>query len=99
MCLRNTKLSLVTYDLSTENDRVSLANKEYQLLEMLFRNQGRYISTEQLMERIWGLDSDSEINVVWAHLCILRKKLDNIKSNVKIKSARNLGYTLEVLDD
>ena len=99
LCLGNTKLSLVTYDLSTENDRVSLANKEYQLLEMLFRNQGRYISTEQLMERIWGLDSDSEINVVWAHLCILRKKLDNIKSNVKIKSARNLGYTLEVLDD
>lgn len=95
----NTKLSRVTYELSAPKGSLPLANKEYQVLEMLFRNVGRYISSEQFMERIWGFDSESEINVVWAHLSSVRKKLESLNSNLKIKSARNLGYTLEVIDD
>lgn len=95
----NTVLSRVTYEVATEQGRLPLANKEYQLLELLFRNEGKYISSEQFMERIWGFDSESEINVVWAHLSAVRKKLESLHSNVKIKSVRNLGYTLEVTND
>ncbi len=94
----NTMLSRVTYEVATEKGSLSLANKEYQLLELLFRNEGKYISSEQFMERIWGFDSESEINVVWAHLSSVRKKLENIGSDLKIKSVRNLGYTLEVIN-
>ncbi|MGL5531758.1 MAG: response regulator transcription factor, partial [Culicoidibacterales bacterium] len=94
----NTFLSRVTYQVTTQQGSLTLANKEYQLLELLFRNQGKYISSEQLMEKIWGYDSESEINVVWAHLSLVRKKLEQLGSNVKIKSVRHLGYTLEVLD-
>ncbi|MGL6057058.1 MAG: response regulator transcription factor [Culicoidibacterales bacterium] len=94
----NTFLSRVTYQVTTQQGSLTLANKEYQLLELLFRNQGKYISSEQLMEKIWGYDSESEINVVWAHLSLVRKKLELLGSNVKIKSVRHLGYTLEVLD-
>lgn len=95
----NTVLSRVTYEVATEQGRLPLANKEYQLLELLFRNEGKYISSEQFMERIWGFDSESEINVVWAHLSAVRKKLESLHSNVKIKSVRNFGYTLEVTND
>ena len=94
----NTMLSRVTYEVATEKGSLSLANKEYQLLELLFRNEGKYISSEPFMERIWGFDSESEINVVWAHLSSVRKKLENIGSDLKIKSVRNLGYTLEVIN-
>lgn len=99
LCLGNIKLSRLTYELSGELGSIPLTNKEYQLLEMLFRNQGKYIPSEQFMDKIWGFNSDSEINVVWAHLSSLRKKMEILNANVKIKSARNLGYTLEVQDD
>lgn len=95
----NISLSRVSYELQGENGVFSLTNKEFQLMEMLLNNIGKYISSERFMERIWGFDSDSEINVVWAHLSGLRKKLESIGANVKIKSSRNLGYTLEVCDD
>ncbi|NLA69656.1 MAG: response regulator transcription factor [Clostridiales bacterium] len=95
----NTNLSSITFELSTEYEVATLTNKEYQLLEMLFSNVGRYISSEKFMEKIWGFDTESAINVVWAHLSSVRKKLTSISSNLKIKSSRNLGYTLEVIDD
>lgn len=82
-----------------ENPQYILTNKEYQLLEILFQNQGHPISSEILMEKIWGFNSDSEINVVWTHISSLRKKMKDLNSNVIIKSYRNLGYSLEVLSD
>lgn len=95
----NITLNCVTYELSGNNGVFSLTNKEFQLMEILFNNVGRYISTEHLMEKIWGMDSDSEINVVWSHLSGLRKKLEKLGADIKIKSSRNLGYTVEVCND
>lgn len=47
------------------------------------------------MEKIWGLDSDAEINVVWVYISYLRKKLSALDADIQIKSARNAGYSLE----
>ena len=79
-------------------DKVRLSNKEYQMMEMLMRNPGNVIQTEQFLERIWGYDSDSEINVVWVNISYLRKKLKALDANVHIKATRNVGYTLEMSD-
>ena len=57
--------------------------------------QGRPISTEQLMERIWGYDSEAEINVVWAYISYLRRKLEAVGANVRIAARRGQGYLLE----
>ena len=54
------------------------------------------ISTDTLMERIWGFESESETNVIWVHISYLRKKLKKMEANVEIKAARNFGYYLEV---
>ena len=51
-----------------------------------------------MMEKIWGLDSDAEINVVWAYISYLRKKLTALGANIKIKASRNAGYSLEVAE-
>ena len=96
--LGNVSLSKYTFELSTEKDKVRLSNKEYQMMEMLMRNPGNVIQTEQFLERIWGYDSDSEINVVWVNISYLRKKLKALDANVQIKATRNVGYTLEMLN-
>ena len=88
-------LNLATYELSADGGSFKLANKEFQMMEMLIRNPGHLISTERFMEKIWGYDSDAEINVVWVYISYLRKKLLNIGSQVEIKAHRNSGYSLE----
>jgi DNA-binding response OmpR family regulator len=75
-----------------------LSNKEYQMLEMLLKNPRKVISADLFMDRIWGFDSDSELNVVWVYISYLRKKLSSIQSNVQIKAKRGVGYYLEVCE-
>lgn len=65
------------------------------MIEMLMTNAGRLISTEQFMERIWGYETEAEINVVWVYISYLRKKLASLGANIEIKATRGVGYTLE----
>ena len=89
-------LDLATYQLSGKDGAFKLANKEFQMMEMLMRNPGHLISTERFMEKIWGYDSDAEINVVWVYISYLRKKLLTIGADVQIVAHRNSGYSLEL---
>ena len=91
----NITLDTATFELSSPTGSFRLANKEYQMMEMLMRNPRNLISTERLMERIWGFDSDAEINVVWVYISYLRKKLAALGANIQIKATRNAGYSLE----
>ena len=74
---------------------VRLNNKAFQLMEMLVEHKGAVLSISQIMERIWGWDSDSEVNVVWVNISFLRKKLSELGAHAKIKAVRGVGYTLE----
>ncbi len=76
-----------------------LVGKEFQLIELFMRTPDIVMSADRIMERIWGWNSDSEINVVWVHISNLRKKLNSIESKVGIHAKRGLGYVLEVSDD
>jgi DNA-binding response OmpR family regulator len=91
----NISLNKDSFEISSETSSLRLSNKEFQMLEMLANNQKRMISTEQFMERIWGYDSEAEISVVWVYISYLRKKLESLEANVKIKAIRGVGYTLE----
>ena len=95
----NIALDTVTFELSSEKGSYRLANKEFQMMEILMRNPRNLISTERFMERIWGYDSDAEINVVWVYISYLRKKLVALDANIQIKAARNAGYSLEEIYD
>lgn len=94
----NITLNTSTYELSSPASGFRLANKEYQMMELLMRNPHQLISTEQFMDRIWGYDSNAEINVVWVYISYLRKKLNALQANVAIRAARNAGYSLEVTE-
>ncbi|HAZ91204.1 MAG TPA: DNA-binding response regulator [Eubacterium sp.] len=91
----NIKLDTTSYELSSDKGSVRLANKEYQMMEMMIRNHNILISTEKFMDKIWGYDSEAEINVVWVYISYLRKKLNDIGADVCIKASRGVGYTLE----
>lgn len=92
----NTTLSRTTFELSTGMDTTVLANKEFQIMELLMANQKQFFSADRMMEKIWGFDSDADMSVVWVYISNLRKKMTAIGSNLQIKAARNIGYTLEI---
>lgn len=91
----NVSLDCTNYELSTPYGNYALTNKEYQLMELLMKNTGQVLSAEQLFDKIWSMDSEADIHVVWTYISYLRKKLAALKADVTIKSRRNVGYYLE----
>ena len=92
----NVTLDCSSYDLVGPGGSYKLAGKEFQMMEMLMRNPRQLISTEAFMDRIWGYDSEAEMNGVWVYISTLRKKLKAIGADVKIRAQRGVGYYLEV---
>ena len=78
---------------------IRLTNTEYRLMETLVTHQDALLSTERLMDAVWDYDSEAGINVVWAYISSLRKKLTQIGANVTLKAVRGVGYRLEVNND
>lgn len=93
--LGNITLNRATFVLSSPTGSFRLSNKEFQMMELLMANPRSLISSERFLEKIWGYDSETEINVVWVYISYLRKKLTALHANVQIKAMRNAGYTLE----
>lgn len=91
----NVTLDRATYELSTPSGNYRLANREFQMMEILMSNPQHLISTEWFMEKIWGYDSEAEMNVVWVYISYLRKKLAALHASIQIQAMRNAGYTLE----
>lgn len=89
-------LDCASYDLSGPGGSCKLAGKEFQMMEMLMRDPRKLISTETFMDRIWGYDSECDLNSVWVYVSTLRKKLKGIDADIEIKARRGVGYYLEV---
>ena len=97
MSFGNIALDRATFELASPTGSFRLANKEFQMMEILMSHPQHVISTERLMERIWGYEADVEINVVWVYISYLRKKLAALHADIQIKAMRNSGYSLEKL--
>ena len=93
----NIRLDCSTFELRCGGSAIRLGSKEFQMLELLMRQKGRVVTTEQFMERIWGYDSEVEISVVWAYISYLRRKLEAVGADVRISTRRGFGYLLEEL--
>lgn len=87
-------LNRSNFTLTCGDKSIALSNKEFQMLEMMITNPKQIISQDQFMDKIWGLDSETEMSVVWVYISYLRKKLKDINSHVSIKATRNVGYSL-----
>lgn len=88
-------LDINTLVLSTKEEKVTLMNKEMQIMTLLMKGNGNVVSQEVITKSAWDSDSYSTSENVWVFICYLRKKIEKIHSNVKIKSIRYQGYYLE----
>lgn len=76
-------------------ESIKLSLKEFQILDLLFDNPRQIIDKERIISKIWGGDSDAEYNNVEVYISFLRKKMETLKINTKIRTARGIGYSLE----
>lgn len=95
--------SLVLYPMRSEaeccDEIVKLTLKEAQLLELFMRNKGQVITREQILNRVWGLDSEVEMNNVEIYIYYLRKKLDPARCGIRIETIRGIGYCFKEVSD
>ena len=91
--LGNVTIDSNTYEMKADSS-IRLTRTEFQLMEYLMRNKTRLVSTENIMDAVWDYDSEAEINVVWAYISSLRKKLSSIGANITINAVRGIGYQL-----
>lgn len=91
----NLSLNMQSSQLYCGDRSFTLPRLEYRLMEQLMLNQGIYLSSDELMAKVWGYDSDAEIGAVWVYISYLRKRLTALGANAEIKVKRGTGYTLE----
>ena len=74
---------------------IELQNKQFNLLEYLLLNKGSILLKEQIYDRLWGIDSDSTIEIVEVYVSNLRKKLNKFGYDKYIKTKRKVGYIFD----
>ncbi|WP_295586327.1 response regulator transcription factor [uncultured Oscillibacter sp.] len=84
-----------SFTLSCGERSVRLSRREFDMMELLMLNQKQVITKESLLLKIWGYESDAEDNNVEVYISFLRKKLEHLHSQVRIKTIRMVGYCLE----
>lgn len=91
----NISLNMQSCELSGNGKSFILPKLEYRMMELLMLNKGIYLSTEDLLTKVWGYETEADIGIVWVYISYLRKRLAALNSNVEIKVKRNIGYMLE----
>ena len=89
------RLEKSAFTLSCGDRSLRLSRKEFDIMELLMLNRELVITKENLLLKIWGYESDAEDNNVEVYISFLRKKLEHLRSGVKIKTIRMVGYCLE----
>ena len=91
----NLTLNQQTYELSCGGETFLLPRLEYRLMELLMLSGDAYLSTEELLVKVWGYETEAELGTVWVYISYLRKRLAALNANVVIAAKRNVGYRLE----
>lgn len=91
----NLTLNQQTYELSCGGETFLLPRLEYRLMELLMLSGDAYLSTEELLVKVWGYETEAELGTVWVYISYLRKRLAALNANVIIAAKRNVGYRLE----
>lgn len=93
--VNNAELNKSTMEIQYAGRSARLVAREFQVLETLMDNAGRIITTDYMMEHIWGWESSADVSIVWVTVSAIRKKLAEINAPVNIRTVRGVGYVLE----
>ena len=90
------RMDVERHEVSVNGERIKLALKEFELLEMLLRNAGRVMTRGQLIDRIWGADYVGDTKTLDVHIKRLRTKIEPDPANPRyLMTVRGLGYKFE----
>ena len=81
--------------LSCHSRQVTLTAKEFNLLHYLIMRKGNTTTKEQIIDKLWGYESNTESNNVEVYISLLRKKIKFLGSSLSITTIRKIGYLLE----
>ena len=95
----NVSLNMSSCELTGPLQTVILPKIEYKLMELLMLNKGIYLSTEDILVKVWGYESEAESGAVWVYISYIRKRLAAVGADIGIKAKRGVGYTLEITGD
>ncbi|MPW24882.1 response regulator [Alkalibaculum sp. M08DMB] len=90
----NVEFDLINYNIRIDGEPIKVTYKEALLLEMLIKRPEQVFTREQILDRVWGFDSEVNENNIEIYVHNLRKKLKN--TNLRIDTVRSVGYTLRV---
>ena len=93
--LADLEVDLIRRRVLRAGQRVDLTNKEFNLLTLLLRRQGAVLSRTELAAQVWGMNFDSETNIVEVAVRRLRDKLDRPFERPLLHTVRGMGYVLE----
>lgn len=88
------EIDLVTRTAARAGRRIELLPREFSLLELLMRNEGRVLTKTMLLEKIWNFNFDPQSSVVETHISRLRAKIDKPFNKLLLHTVKNTGYTL-----
>lgn len=91
----NISLNQQSYELSGGGKTFLLPRLEYRLMELFMLHQGMYFSTEDLLCKVWGYETEVTPGAVWVYISYLRKKLTALHADAAIIAKRNVGYALQ----
>jgi len=89
------ELHLKTHRVYRNSNQIKLSPKEYELLLYFMTKPKLVFSREQLLDKVWGLESDIEIRTVDVHIRRLRKAINIENSREIIRTVRSTGYSLD----
>jgi DNA-binding response OmpR family regulator len=92
-------LDTVTRQVTRGGQTIALTPREYSILELLFRNLGRPMSRDAILEAVWGFDAEVEANTVEAFVRLLRNKVDAPFERKLIQTVRGVGYCLRLPEE
>ena len=92
---RDLKIDLKSRKTFIEDEEIELYKKQFDILEYFMMNKGQVLLKEQIYDRIWGLESDTPLEIVEVHISNLRKKLSPSGYNKFIKTKRGIGYIFD----
>jgi DNA-binding response OmpR family regulator len=96
VCLEAAGLNLntATREVKRAGRQIFLTPREYSLLELLMRHQGRVLPRSTIVEAVWGFDTEIEENTLDAFIRLLRNKIEIAGTPRLIRTVRGIGYSL-----
>ena len=91
---KDLSIQLESRTVMKNEEKISLTNKEYELLILLLNNKGKVVTRDNILNEVWGYDYDAGTNVVDVYVSYLRNKLDEKNKEAYIETVRAVGYII-----